>query len=241
MRTGRPPPVDLAWAVDGARAVNDRRLALATAAAHGLALPGVRVIERVDDITPAGPWVAKAPWTAAGRDRCHGDGTPTIEQRTRIGRLLATFGSLVLEPWCDRIVDVGVCATVAPNGTVTSHPPHALLVDRRGNFLGIDLAPPELADVERTQLAASVSAAGAALAAHGYRGPFAVDAFAYRDRDGTRRFHPLCEINARYSFGWVARGFGDQFGTTKLGFADPPVEASVLIAPGAYRVCAWIA
>jgi hypothetical protein len=241
MRVGVPPRSDLAWADPHAKPVNDRRLALELARDLGVALPGAKVIASVDDIDLAGPWVTKAPWTAAGRDRCHGDGPPTTEQRTRIGRLLETFGSLVLEPWCDRIVDTGVCATVAPDGLVNAHPPHALLIDSRGGFLGIDLAPPALEPHERDQLATLVAAAGALLCDRGYAGPFAVDAFAYRDRDGARRFQPLCEINARFSFGWIARALQLRAGTTQLGFGDPPAGATTMIARGDDRVTAWIA
>ena len=240
MRAGTPPRADLAWADPRARAVNDRRLALRIAATHDVALPGARTITSVDDVTVPGRWVTKAPWTAAGRDRCHGDGAPTLEQRTRIGRLLAVFGELVLEPWCERIVDAGVCATVDANALVTAHPPHGLLVDSRGSFLGIDLAPPALEAAERAQLATVVAAAGAELAANGYAGPFAVDAFAYRDASGARRFHPLCEINARFSFGWIARALQRRFGTTRLGFGDAPPGATTLIAPADDRITAWI-
>ena len=240
MRTGTPPNADLAWADPRARAVNDRRLALRIALAHERALPGARAIAGVDELTLPGRWVTKAPWTAAGRDRCHGDGPPTAEQRTRITRLLAAFGELVAEPWCERIVDAGVCATVDANALVTAHPPHGLLVDSRGSFLGIDLAPPALDRSERDELATMVAAAGAELAAHGYVGPFTVDAFAYRDASGTRRFHPLCEINARFSFGWIARAFQHRLGTTRLGFGEAPPGATTLIAPAADRITAWI-
>lgn len=240
LRTGEPPRADLAWADPHAKPVNDRRLALALAERHGVALPGAKVIASADALDLAGPWIAKAPWTAAGRDRCRGEGPPTAEQRTRLSRLIEAFGALVVEPWCDRLVDAGVCATVAPDGLVSAHPAHGLVTDPRGGFLGIDLAPPALLAGERDQLATMVAAAGALLAEHGYAGPFAVDAFAYRDPDGARRFQPLSEINARFSFGWIARAFQRRAGATRLGFGAPPPTASVLIAPGDDRVTAWI-
>ncbi|MBA3396176.1 MAG: hypothetical protein H0T89_26335, partial [Deltaproteobacteria bacterium] len=167
-------------------------------------------------------------------------GTPTAEQRTRLERLLARFGSLVAEPWCDRLVDVGVCATVAADGLISAQAAHGLLTDRRGGFLGIDLTPPALERAERDQLVILVGAAGAALAARGYVGPFTVDAFAYQE-DATRRFQPLCEINARFSFGWIARAFAARTGITRLGFAAPPPGATILIQPADDHVTAWIA
>jgi len=232
LRTGTPDRADLAWA-DGAaaRAANDRRLALGLCA-----LPGARAITSVDEIDLAS-WIVKLPWTAAGRDRCRGTGAPTAEQRVRIGRLLAICGELVLEPWCDRIADAGVCATV--DGM--TYPPHRLLSDPRGGFLGIDLAPPELLPDEHAELAAQVASVRGAIATTGYRGPFAIDAFAYRDGD-QRRFHPLCEINARYSFGWIAHALHARLGTTRLGFGTPPPGARVLVSAAAGDpVSAWIA
>jgi hypothetical protein len=179
-------------------------------------------------------WIAKVPWTAAGRDRVRGEGPPTDQQLTRLSRLLAACGALVVEPYCDRIFDFGVCATVDHLG-VDLQPPHSLLVDSRGGFVGIDLAEPPLEPAERELVDRAVEAAGNAIAATGYHGPFAVDGFAYRDGD-QRRIHPLCEINARYSFGWIARAFGK-----RLGFGPPPSGATTLIAPAADGVTAWIA
>jgi hypothetical protein len=49
----------------------------------------------------------------------------------------------------------------------------------------------------------------------GYHGPFGIDAFAWQDAQGTRRFQPLSEINARFSM-----GFG--FGMEGLGPFPPP-------------------
>jgi hypothetical protein len=235
-RVGTPPRADLVWANPAAKPANDRRLAHAVAA-----LPGAKTITRVDELDLPGRWVAKVPWTAAGRDRCLGEGPPTPEQRTRLARLLAATGALVVEPWCDRVLDVGACASVDAAGLVTHHPPHGLLVDARGGFTGISVAPPALEPDELALLAERVAAAGAAIASTGYAGPFAVDAFAYRDGDA-RRFHAPVEINARYTFGWVARALAARHGSTTLGLAGPPPPgARVLIAPGADGVTAWCA
>ena len=240
MRVGAPARADAAWADPGAKAVNDRRLALAVAAAHGAALPGAKRIASADEIDLPGPWICKAPWTSAGRDRCRGAGPPAADQRTRIARLIAAYGELVLEPWCERIADAGMCARVGADGVVEAQPPHALLVDARGGFTGIDLEEPALEPAERARLGELVAAAGAALAARGYAGPFAVDAFAYRV-GGARRFHPLCEINARLTFGWIARALAARLGTRRLGFGPAPEGAMVLIEDAGDGVTAWCA
>jgi hypothetical protein len=240
-RVGTPPSADLRWADPAAKAANDRRLARKLGA-----LPGSFVVEGASsDPWPTGLWIAKAVWSAAGRDRCRGDGAPKPDQTTRMMRLLDACGALVVEPWCDRVLDVGVCASVDATGDVTAEAPHGLLVDSRGGFLGIDLAAPKLEPADAAQLAESVQRAGSLLREVGYAGPFAVDAFVHRV-NGQRALH-VCEINARYSFGWVARAFARRSGCTKLGFGPPPIEhtaaerATILIENRDDNIVAWLA
>jgi hypothetical protein len=244
------PRIDLAWADPAAREANDRSRTLAIAAALGVALPGACVVGSLDELDAhvagfAGaaprPWVCKARWTAAGRDRAHGAGGRVGgELRARLGRMLERFGPLVFEPWLDRVVDLGVCGEIAADGAVVVAEPHRVVTDPRGGFLGIELAPAidrAIAEPLRT----TAHAAAALVAAQtGYRGPFAIDAFVYRDA-GAHHLHPLCELNARYTFGWIARGLARRLGIRRLGFDAPPHGATLLIAPGDDRVTAWCA
>jgi hypothetical protein len=50
----------------------------------------------------------------------------------------------------------------------------------------------------------------AALRQAGYTGPFGIDAWRYRRPDGKPAFQPLGEINARMTFGLVARALVDR-------------------------------
>ncbi len=251
VRTGEPPnAVDLRWADPAAKDANDRSRTLAIAGALGVALPGARVVGSLAELDAhlagfAGattrPWICKARWTAAGRDRARGaGGTVGGELRAQIGRMFERFGSLVFEPWLDRVADYGVCGEITDGGEIAIAAPHRLLTDPRGGFLGIELAPA----IDRAialPLHAVAHAAATRLAAQtGYRGPFAIDAFVYRD-GGVHHLHPLCELNARYSFGWIARGLARRLGIRRLGFDPPPPGATVLIAPGDDRVTAWCA
>lgn len=250
MRTGVPARWDVAWADPTAERANDRRTALQLAHDLGVALPGSRVITAVaelDEHLAAGGadatvdhrWVCKAPWTAAGRDRAHGIGvTVEGEQRVHIGRLLERYGPLVFEPWLDRVLDFGVCVQLRPDGTMHVDRPHTLLSDGRGNFLGIDIVEPALTALEHAELARTLAAAGATLHGIGYTGAFTLDAFVYKDR-GRRKLHALCELNARHTFGHVARALHARLGTRVLGFGTPPAGARILIAPGDDGVSAW--
>jgi hypothetical protein len=242
-----PVAIELAWAATAARAANDRSATLAIADALGVALPGARVIASLAELDAhvagfAGrAWICKARWTAAGRDRARGTGATVVgELRTRIGRMLERFGPLVFEPWLDRIADLGVCGEIAGD-TITVAEPHQLRSDARGGFLGITLDPVDRALAEPLQAVAHAAAAHVARA--GYRGPFAIDAFVYRDpqHPATHHLHPLCELNARYTFGWIARALARRLGIRQLGFDAPPPGATVLIAPADDHVCAWCA
>ena len=250
VRVGAPPDADLRWAAPGARDANDRARTLAMAEGLGAALPGARVVASLEELdahlaSRSGAWVCKARWTAAGRDRAHGHG-PRVEGelRSRLRRMFERLGPLVFEPWMDRRADFGTCGEIraADGGYVVEvATPHTLRTDARGGFLGIELVPPE-PDVARA-LRATATKTGDKLGETGYRGPFAIDAFAYADPASSGaiapRLHTLCELNARFSFGWIARGLARRLGVRRLGFDPAPPGAMVLIAPGVDRVTAW--
>jgi len=233
VRAGAPRDANLVWADPAAKAVNDRRFALELATSLGCALPGARVITTIDELdaiaTATAPWVCKALWTSAGRDRCYGDGITFPPELRAYATKLLERGPVVFEPWMSRICDVAVCGVVGD--TIDVDPPHGLLSSVRGGFHGIDLATTNLEIAEHDVLVMIAERAGLALQQAGYRGPFGVDAFVYHDGD-RRRLHPLCEINARYTFGHVARALGRRLGISRVGFDHrPPSGATVLVQP----------
>ncbi|HET7501367.1 MAG TPA: hypothetical protein VFK02_10205 [Kofleriaceae bacterium] len=250
VRAGDPPTaLDAWWADPAARAANDRSGTLAIAQALGVALPGARLIGSLPELdahvaafagATARPWICKARWTAAGRDRARGvGGAVEGELRRRLARMFDRLGPLVFEPWLDRVADLGVCGEIDPGGAVRLAEPHRLISDPRGGFLGIELTAIDRALAGPLETTAR-AAAGRLAETTGYRGPFAIDAFVYRDA-GAHHLHPLCELNARHTFGWIARGLAARLGTRRLGLDAPPHGATVLIAPGDDGVTAWCA
>ena len=216
----------IASAVSAARA-NHRGFLFAAATGLGVALPGAAMIDSVEALeramvrahgraqTPTA-WVLKAPFSAAGRDRFQlpADRGPTRGELGRLEGYLARYRSVLLEPWMDRVMDFGCCAIVA-NGDIHVSSLHRQIVSEPGAFRGLllecdPLACPGLQSDERESLLATVERVGERLLAVGYRGPFGVDAWRYRDVDGALRFHPLGEINARLTFGFVGRCWYDK-------------------------------
>ncbi len=180
--------------------------------------------------------MCKAVWTSAGRDRVYGKGTSYL--REPVERLLAQ-GPVVFEPWLERICDVAVCGSVGDRVEVEA--PHGLISSARGGFRGIRIDATELEVAEHDIVLMRAERVGLELQRAGYRGPFGVDAFVYRHGD-KRRLHPLCEINARYTFGHVAHALDRRLGITSVHFGTTaPAGAAMLINPTRTDPsCAWV-
>ena len=221
------PLHELLWRVPPApptvvAAVHHRAFCLEVARSLHRALPGARMVSSPAELEgEAGNWVLKAPLSAAGRSRYrHPAGESLAEPavRRRIERLFEHHGPLLFEPWMERTDDFGCVAVVTPDGLRLAGF-HRLLVDGRGQFTGIELAPTfqgfdGLTGEERAAMEEALDATARALRQAGYSGPFGVDAWRYRGphlRDGGTLFHPLGEINARLTFGLVARVLLDRW------------------------------
>lgn len=235
-----PADAEAAWRC------NDRRFCVPVQEALGCRLPGAALIGSLDelrahlaviDLDPVHGWVLKAPFSASGRLRVRRRGRvldPDIA--TRVERLLARFGALCFEPWMERLVDLGCLGMIEDADTWRILPPHRLETDRAGVFHGIAVDPDVrwLAPDERDAVVRAANGAAAALARAGYRGPFGIDGFVYR-RAGARALQPMCEINARLSFGFVAHALAQRLGRAALrlcvGTAIPPPAAETRIVP----------
>jgi hypothetical protein len=242
-------------------AVHHRTFCLEVAHSLNRALPGARMVSSPADLErEAGNWVLKAPLSAAGRSRhLHRAGESLDEPavRRRIERLFERHGPLLFEPWMDRTDDFGCVAVLTPEGFRLAGF-HRLLVDSRGQFAGIELTATfrgfeGLTGEEQAAMEKALDATTRALRQAGYSGPFGIDAWRYRRPSGEPAFHPLGEINARMTFGLVARALVDRL-RQPLGLApgdrlrlvlcrQPPGEPSLpLLLPSGEdaRGAAWL-
>lgn len=198
--------------------VHHRAFHLEVAKDLGCALPGARMVESLADLDrtlaardapPA--WVVKAPLSAAGRARyIERKGLRLADPKSRctVENLFEHHGPLLFEPWLDRLADFG-CAALLTETELRIVSIHGQRVDTKGQFAGIDLDA-KLPPPDRERLEEVVESVGHALRRAGYAGPFGLDAWHYRRTDGSVAFHPLGEINARMTFGLVARALAER-------------------------------
>jgi hypothetical protein len=249
-----PADADAAWRC------NDRRFCVPIQQALGCRLPGATMIGSLDELRahlaaveldPDHGWVLKAPFSASGRLRVRRRGRALdADIATRIERLLTRFGALCFEPWMERLLDLGCLGTIESASAWRILPPHRLETDHAGVFRGIAVDPGAswLAPAEQHAVTQAATAAAAALAHAGYRGPFGIDGFVYR-RAGERALQPMCEINARLSFGFVAHALAQRLGCASLRLClgpalpapGPGARVVPLLLPGpGDDVAAWV-
>jgi hypothetical protein len=89
---------------------------------------------------------------------------------------------------------------------------HRLKSDEAGHFRGVMIDP---AYRPPPEIDAAIRVVAGTLRDMGYRGPFGIDAYRYRDESGTVALNPLSEINARITFGHIAREFARRLNTPR--------------------------
>jgi hypothetical protein len=250
-----PRTADLWWgdASDVAARANHRAFAWQAKVRFGESrLPGGTMVWDVEGLERAvadlmrdhdsAAWVAKAPYSAAGRLRVRGAGEPDDKQRFQAERLLELQGMLLFEPWMSRVADFGSGGRVL-DSHATVGGLHGLDVDPHGRFAGIADDAPAIDAQAAVSVGAATGHMGEALRAAGYRGPYTVDGFTYAD-DGETRVQCVSEINARQTFGDVAAQVIDMARETIEGLADaeivrlrfgrgaPPSGTIPLLLPG---------
>lgn len=151
---------------------------------------------------PTGGWLLKRPWSYAGRGRLHLRTRDELTVERHVGwlrRSMAT-GGVMVEPHVERVVDLALHGWIgegrAERGTLTRQ-----VCDAAGAWVSTERWEVDAwwrAEVER-----AFDETTEALAREGYRGPFGVDGFVWRDDVGVERVQPRSDVNARYTMGWA--------------------------------------
>ena len=149
-------------------------------------------------------WLIKRPLSFAGRGRrLVRAGSISKHDAPWITGALDRGETLTIEPYVKRLLDAAIHGYVSESGTTSIGQPTVQECDDSGAWVATRLAVgDELFVYERDALDQIANRVAVALKNVGYFGPFGVDAFRWQQRSGEVLFHPLCEINARYTMGW---------------------------------------
>jgi hypothetical protein len=183
--------------------VNSRSFAFDSEECH---LPGARLIRVGEEGLDAGPgeWVLKRELGFAGRGMRRVE-LPLDAPATRwLEARLEEDGVVLLEPWVERLVDVGLHGWVGRSGECLLGEPTVQVCDPRGRWEATRRAGTEdLRPAEVEALRSAAEGVATALARAGYHGPFGIDGYRWQCPERGERFRALGEVNARFSMGWA--------------------------------------
>jgi hypothetical protein len=195
-------------AFDVVERVNSKLWSHALEVETGWVSPGACVARTVEELTEAAAracpgagdkWVVKSPYGFAARDRVLGRG-PRVEgaQGAWAARRFARGESLIFQPWLEVVREYGVVTEVGRDGSHRVLGVSDLRTNGAGTGVGYVLGrPPSPARMEELEGVAALVCAR--LYSEGYCGPAGIDALEHAGG-----LHPLLEVNARYTMGFVA-------------------------------------
>ena len=159
----------------------------------------------------------KAPFAHAARGNLRVNPESIPEKTTGwIQNTLSGQGSVLVEPWLDRILDFSALYELDGRGKVTLLGMTRLENDAAGRFLGIRVSP-KWGRLLPPDLAAYLYGPAQAMKVYqedipallpdllpGYSGPVGLDAMVHRRRNGSPALKPVVELNVRHTMGRIA-------------------------------------
>lgn len=144
-------------------------------------------------------WVIKNPFGFAARERVLGRG-PRLEgaQGAWAQRQFAGGQTLIFQPWLERVREYGLALEIEIDGSITILGVSDLQTNGAGTGTGY-LFGRQIDSHRLLELEGMARIVGERLFQEGYAGPVGVDALEH-----TGGLHPLLEINARFTMGFVA-------------------------------------
>ena len=188
--------------------VNSKLWSHALEVEMGWALPGARVVHTAEELSEAAArarpgaddkWVVKSPHGFAARERVLGRG-PRVEGPQAVWALkrLARGEPLIFQPWLEVRREYGVVVEVSTEGSHRLLGVSDLQTNGAGTGTGYVLGRPP-APERMKELEDVAEVVCERLRAEGYGGPAGFDALEHAGG-----LHPLLEVNARYTMGFVA-------------------------------------
>jgi hypothetical protein len=171
----------------------------------------------ISRLLESGQALLKAPFACAGRGHLRVNrASDPHKTRGWLDNTLAAHGSVVVEPWLDRVLDFSALYEMKPGGGSALLAMTRIDNDAAGRFLGIRIAP-KWGNLLETELAEFLFREADVLGIYqeripavlndllpGYAGPLCVDAMVHRRGDASFALKPVVELNVRMTIGRVA-------------------------------------
>lgn len=148
---------------------------------------------------PEEKWVIKSPMGVAARERVLGRGGHLTGSSTKWSKRKFELGErLIFQPWLEVIREYGITCYILPDGEIEIFGISDLQTNGAGTGVGYLLGR-KIPSTRLLELEKIAKRVGKRLFNEGYTGPIGVDALEH-----SKGLHPLLEINARYTMGFVA-------------------------------------
>lgn len=172
--------------------------------------------------------VVKSPWSASGRGLLFFPNRDTPKKNEELlSGMLNQQGFVTVEPWFDKVLDLSY-QFYSLAGKLTYRGRTIFETDAKGRYLRnwltdssaeIDRPLGQFLDTLDGEVAAQLSALlSQSDYATLYEGWIGVDAFIYRSDEGRLKFHPMVEINGRFTMGAVALKMRERLSPGSRGF-----------------------
>jgi hypothetical protein len=195
-------------AFDVVARVNSKLWSHALEVEKGWAMEGAAVARGPEELEEAAAracpgaedkWVVKSPYGFAARDRVLGRGPRVGGPQGRwAARRFARGEALVFQPWLEVRREYGVVVEIDEGGSHVVRGVSDLRTNGAGTGVGYVLGRPP-SPRRAAELEGVAAVVCARLHAEGYSGPAGIDALEHAGG-----LHPLLEVNARYTMGFVA-------------------------------------
>lgn len=186
-------------------------------------------LTEISRLLASGQALLKAPFACAGRGHLRVN-HESLPDKTRgwIDNTLDAHGSIVIEPWLDRVLDFSALYEMKTGGEAVLLNLTRIENDAAGRFLGIRIGPkwgnllePEIAEflfrgAEVMRLYQETVPAALKNLLPGFTGPLCVDAMVHRRGDGSLALKPVVELNVRMTMGRIAHEWAKR-GSTRGG------------------------
>lgn len=201
--------------LDIVRAVNSRRFSVELETEWGVGLQGTALIHSETELNTAlrnllaenSPWLLKANFGMAGRERIRGEGRqPTDQALHWFRRRLAQDGVVIFEPFVNIVAEAGLQFVVPKTGPPKLLGITPLISDATGTYRGSRFDDDPKITATWSDAVTIATHAAERIQSLEYFGPLGVDAAKYRTEDGTIQIRPLQDINARFTMGRLCLG-----------------------------------